>query len=218
MANQTKAVETGRDSPTPKGVPATAGRNDAATSCLSADARLILGGTIVARYEDPAEFESYLYRIFEAVAPLGFYEETLVASAVIAHWDARRARAAIVTLLNVERKDAIIHILDRTGEGDLSRKYMRSDELDREANRILKAGVDKDPAFLKILASLGLGPSAVTETAYTLHLEKIERLERIAHNAEQRRVGFIREVYRHRRDLAASLELELGYEDEEGGA
>jgi hypothetical protein len=185
---------------------------------LSADARLILGGTIVARYEDPAEFESYLYRIVEAVAPLGFYEETLVAGAVIAHWDARRARGAIVTLLNVELKDAVLHILHRAGEGEFVSDYCRNRDFNKEANRILKAGVDKDPAFLKILASLGLGPSAVTETAYTLHLEKIERLERIAHNADQRRLGFIREVYRHRKDLAASLELELGYEDEEGGA
>jgi hypothetical protein len=216
MSNLTKAAETGRESSTPTGIPATAGRNAAATSCLSADARLILGGTIVARYEDPAEFESYLYRIVEAMAPLSFYEETLVASAAVAHWDARRARRAIVTLLNVEPKEAVVHILHRAVEIELDCKYPQSSDFDREANRILKAGVDKDAAFLKILASLGLGPSAVTETAYTLHLEKIERLERIAHNADQRRLGFIREVYRHRKDLAASLELELGYEDEEG--
>jgi hypothetical protein len=40
MSNITKAAGTGHESPTPKGVPATARRNDAANSCLSADDRL----------------------------------------------------------------------------------------------------------------------------------------------------------------------------------
>jgi hypothetical protein len=145
--------------------------------------------------EDPAAYEELRARISAAVKPADFLEEIWVRDVVDLTWDSLRMRRLKVSFLMSGKVEGL-EMLMRPVWG------RRAEELSREAatgNRAAAKEADKH------LASMGLDKDAPVAGVFATRIYQFERIDRMIMNAEGRRNAALREVDRHRSNLAQAL-------------
>ena len=186
------------------------GGGDDASFTLPADVRAILGGPVVAGFEDEAEFEALLCALFQEVRPRGVVEQLLVSDFVQAAWDARRARRAVATTLNLMEQQSVTDILTQSDVDPGTAGTVARTRRAQAVSEIMLTGIEEHDDFQTTLGGRGLDAGAVTSNGFRIALGDIERMEKLASAADQRRINAMREIHRHRATLADRVQSAMG--------
>jgi hypothetical protein len=147
--------------------------------------------------EDPAAFEDLLGRLFAAVKPAGIVDELWVRDIADLVWEAFRLRRAKTCLIHAANPEGLHKVLstmvpDYLTVCELVTGWARGDgDMTRRVN--------------KLLADAGLDIEDVAAETFAQRIDQLERMDRMIASAERRRCEFLREIERHRADLAARL-------------
>jgi hypothetical protein len=154
------------------------------------------GAPALVKGEDVAAYEEILARVSEAVKPQDFLEKIWTRDVADLSWQTlrlRRLKAALVTsAMSSTLQEILTKLLDGLEAGALAKRWAARDQ------RAIKK-VDR------LLSSCGLTLDIVAARALSSKITTVERLDRMATNAEARRNAALREVERHRLHIAEGL-------------
>ena len=145
--------------------------------------------------EDAAAYDDLLVRISTVVKPANIIEDIWVRDVVDLTWEVfrlRRVKAALLTANAHIGLEVLLRPLVEDGIGELVEKWARGD---RRAIQQVKT----------ILSSAKLTMDAVFAETVSVHIEQLERMERMLAQLEARRNAILREIDRHRDALARPL-------------
>jgi hypothetical protein len=155
-----------------------------------------LGGAPLIGGDDRAGYEALLDSVTATVAPVDPLEQAWVRDVVDLIWEAlrlRRLKAALMTVTaHHGMRMALVAVYPELDVFELARGW---------AARDLAATARADA----ILEAAGLGIDHVMAHTLSLHIDKIERIDRMVASAEARRAATLHEIAGYRRELAASL-------------
>ena len=157
--------------------------------------RDFFGAPSLIRNEQAAGYENLLAQVAAAVTPVDILEQMWVRDVVDLAWQAarwRRLKAALMNACAHEGVDKVLQPFERIDAYGLSKRWAAGD-----AGAARKVG--------QLLASAGLTLDAVMAQTLRLHVDTIERLDRMIMGAEARRNVALRELERHRAGFAAML-------------
>jgi hypothetical protein len=140
--------------------------------------------------EDPAAYGALLARISAAVKPADFLEEIWVRDVVDMTWDCLRMRRLKASLLTSAIGDGIDDL------ENLGWKVKGLSQQWKTSNRT---------TVVTKLAALGLSIDAPIAHVLATKIDQFDRIEQMIMNAEARRNIALREVDRHRANLAQAL-------------
>jgi hypothetical protein len=146
--------------------------------------------------EDVAAYDALLARVTDTVAPADVLEAMWVRDVVDLAWETFRLRRLKAQLLTATADEGLEKLLARTLAWDkaenLARRWAaREDAALREVDKLLRRA--------------GLTAETVTARTLALQIDEVERIDRMIMLAETRRDAVLREIPRHRADLAHSL-------------
>jgi len=147
--------------------------------------------------EERAGYETMLARVTEAVRPDGIVEEAWVRDVVDLIWDAVRWRRLKAALLSSSTNWGLHNVLTSIGV-DRRRALALTP---RWAARRHDAVAEVDAE----LEAAGLGLDHVMAQTLLLHIDEVERIDRMAASTEARRAATLREIAGYRAELGASL-------------
>jgi len=145
--------------------------------------------------EDPATYDDLLGRVIAAVKPDGVIEDLWVRDVADDAWEVLRMRRYKAGYLAACRRDGMTIVLDGLGElvsSSMSRKWAA-----REPTALADVR--------QRMADAGLGDDAVMGSAFAAHINEFDRIERLLGVAMARRAATLREIAKHRADLAEQL-------------
>ena len=146
--------------------------------------------------EDRAAYDDYLAKTSAAVKPKDFLEEMWVQDIVDLTWEIQRMRhlkASLLTLcLSEGLRQVLMMMMDKTEAVNLA-------DLWAEGDQIAIGRVDK------MFASTGVTMEMVRSRTLSANIDVVERIDRMAMNAETRRNAALREIERHRSGIAEAL-------------
>jgi len=139
--------------------------------------------------EDRAAYDDYLAKTSAALKPKDFVEEMWVQDIVDLTWEIQRMRhlkASLLTLcLSEGLRQVLMMMMDKTEAVKLA-------DLWAEGDQIAIGRVDK------MFASTGVTMEMVRSRTLSANIDVVERIDRMAMNAEARRSAALREIERHR--------------------
>ena len=155
---------------------------------LAQPARLATG-------ENPATYDDLLARVAAAVKPDGVIEDLWVREAADDAWEVLRLRRYKAGYLAACRRDGMAIVLAGLGEimsHTLARNWAAGEPaaLGDVRARMENAGLDED---------------AVMGSAFAKHINEFDRIDRLIGMAMARRAATLREIARHRAELAEQL-------------
>ena len=186
-------------------------------SFIPAETRALLGPAPITHLEDEEAYERLLSKMAEAVAPTDFVEWTWLKDIVDLVWEAARARRAKTVALALARRTALENIIRADRDPELSDDDLEGTDLvKRSADKIYRSMAEnnKDKTFGDTLVRLGLKEEAVSDAAYLVSLDMIERLQLIIDNANARRDLILREIDRRRDALGRRMREAVASSDE----
>jgi hypothetical protein len=145
--------------------------------------------------EGAAGYDTLLAGIIGALKPAGILEEIWVRDVVVLVWEAerlRRLKAALMTACAHEGLDRVLLRFQGIDALGLSKRWGAGD-------------ADAATNVAQLLAAAGLTLDAVMAQTLRLHIDEIERIDRMIMSAETRRNEALRELDRHRAGFAAAL-------------
>jgi hypothetical protein len=145
--------------------------------------------------EDPATYDDLLARVAAAVKPDGVIEDLWVRDVADDAWEVLRLRRYKAGYLAACRRDGMATVLAGLGE------IMSHTLSQRWAAREPTALAD----VRERMADAGLGHDAVMGSAFAKHINAFDRIERLIGAAMARRAATLREIAKHRADLAEQL-------------
>jgi hypothetical protein len=145
--------------------------------------------------EDPATYDDLLARVAAAVKPDGVIEDLWVRDVADDAWEVLRLRRYKAGYLAACRRDGMATVLAGLGE------IMSHTLSQRWAAREPTALAD----VRERMADAGLGHDAVMGSAFAAHIDAFDRIERLIGAAMARRAATLREIAKHRADLAEQL-------------
>jgi hypothetical protein len=161
------------------------------------DLDAMLGNRPILPSEDPVAYDKLTAQFRSALEPQDIIEEILVRDAIDLTWEIQRLKDFKRQLLHAEREDSLKKLLE---------KFLGFSGYDRERFEKWKDG-DKEAikAVNDFLRGKGLDPSAIDSFSFKMHLDNMERFDRLIMQAEARRLAHLREVDRHRAAMAIIL-------------
>jgi hypothetical protein len=147
--------------------------------------------------EDPAIYDELLARVSGAVKPADMLEEVWVRDVVDLTWEIFRLRRLKTNLLIANAHTGLEDILKTFKTGFAEAEYFAQSWAARNQASIKEVN--------KILASAGLTMDAVMAQTLSLKINDVERIDRMTMGAEARRNAVLREIDRHRANLAHAL-------------
>jgi hypothetical protein len=184
---------------------------------IPAETRALLGPAPITHLEHEEAYERLLSKMAEAVAPTDFVEWTWLKDIVDLEWEAARARRAKTAALALARRKALENIIRADRNPELSEYDLEgADLVKRSADKIYRSMAEdnKDKTFSNTLVRLGLKEEAVSDAAYLVSLDMIERLQLIIDNANIRRNLILREIDRRRDALGRRMREAVASSDE----
>jgi len=154
--------------------------------------------------EDAAAYDALTARIAGAVAPADVLEEMWVRDVVDLAWEALRLRRLKALLLTSAAPEGLTELLSPALGAAPAREL--ADEWAAGGRR---AGRRVDT----LLKAAGLARDAVTAQTLSLHIDGVERIDRMIMLAKARRAAALQEIERHRASLAQGLRRALAAED-----
>ena len=150
------------------------------------DLDAMLGNRPILPSEDPVAYDKLTAQFRSALEPQDIIEEII-----------QRLKDFKRQLLHAEREDSLKKLLE---------KFLGFSGYDRERFEKWKDG-DKEAikAVNDFLRGKGLDPSAIDSFSFKMHLDNMERFDRLIMQAEARRLAHLREVDRHRAAMAIIL-------------
>ena len=191
-----------------------AGNQDGAPAVAKdTNAQSLLGRPPLVRGEDERAYAELLARVQAAVAPKDILEEFWVRDVVDLSWEAvrlRRMKANVITAATGEALERVLAPL--VNGGSLDQMLLLAHET--WAHRLAAAWCRREEGAVEeveeILRGADLSMDVVAATALSMSLDDIERIDRMAMNAEARRNAVLREVARHRAAFAEDLRRSSG--------
>jgi hypothetical protein len=171
-------------------------------SALSHDA--LFGAPPLIAGEDRAAYDGLTARVVDAVAPADVLEEMWVRDVVDLAWEALRMRRLKAALLTAAAPEGLTGLLTPVIGSGAARAL---------ADQWVAGGRRAARRVDALLAATGLGRGAVTARTLALHIDEIERIDRMTTLAEARRAAALQEIERHRAALAQGLRRALAAED-----
>jgi hypothetical protein len=156
-----------------------------------------LGGAPLIPGDDRHGYDALLAGVADTVRPTNLIEQAWVRDVVDLIWEAvrlRRLKAALMTSCAGKGLDLVLTSIGVAGN--------RTFEL---VPRWAARRHDAVAAVEAELDAAGLGIDHVMAQTLRLHIDKIERIDRMAASAEARRAATLREIALYRAELAASL-------------
>jgi len=139
--------------------------------------------------EDRAAYDDYLAKTSAALKPKDFVEEMWVQDIVDLTWEIQRMRHLKASLLTLHLSKGLRRVLT-----------MVMDET--EAVKLADLWEKRDQTAIgrvdEIFASAGLTMETVRSWTLSANIDAVERIDRMAMNAEARRSAALREIERHR--------------------
>ena len=160
-----------------------------ATRSLTPEIRRVLGPSPLTRLERQDDYEAFLERVADAVGPTDIVEWIWVKDIVDLTWEvnrARRAQAVLLTLARLSAAEAILY----TASPRAHQLSLMSDPVPTQAHNAITEQEAAKAALDSAIERLKLGEHAVEGYAYSLRMDEIERLQRLADNASVRRTPF----------------------------
>ena len=155
-----------------------------------------LGAPALIEGEDRAGYYALHDKIVDFVKPKDIFEEILVREIIDLEWDAMRYRRLNAALMSSDLylavRDMLLPFCGIVDACDISDGCAKRDP---EAMARLK----------EILASAGIGMDVITARTLARRIDAVERIARLAENAELRRTRALRELEKHRSGLAEIL-------------
>jgi hypothetical protein len=146
--------------------------------------------------EDAAAYDELLVRISSAVRPHDIFEEIWVRDIVDLVWEAFRLRRLKACLMTAGARSALVRQLSPLVGG-------------AQADGLARGWAAREPgagtAVAEHLAAAGIGLEGIAAQGLCIHLDFIERVERMIMAAEARRNAALREIDRHRATLGRQL-------------
>jgi hypothetical protein len=157
--------------------------------------------------ENPADYNELFARVSAAVKPADIFEEMWVSEIVNLAWDISRWHRLKVQLINASTEEGVRAILKRA---EPVRPLLAPIEQDlQSASSLSKKWAAGCPDAVKkleeALASGNLSMDAVMAHTLAAKIIEIERIDRLAMNAEMRRNAALREIERHRGTFGKAL-------------
>jgi hypothetical protein len=146
--------------------------------------------------EDAGAYDELLVRISTAVRPADIFEEIWVRDIVDLVWEAFRLRRLKACMMTAGARTALVIRLAPLVGGEQAEGLARS-----WAARAPGAVT----AVEEHLATAGIGLEGVAAQGLCIHLDNVERIERMIMAAEARRNAALREIDRHRATLGPRL-------------
>jgi hypothetical protein len=145
--------------------------------------------------EDPATYDDLLARVIAAVKPDGVIEDLWVRDVADDAWEVLRLRRYKAGYLAACRRDGMSTVLQGIGETMFFTLAQR--------------WAAREPSALgevrERMADAGVGDDAVMGSAFAKHINEFDRIERLIGAAMARRAATLREIGRHRAELAEQL-------------
>ena len=145
--------------------------------------------------EDPATYDDLLAGVAAAVKPNGVIEELWVRDVADDAWEVLRLRRYKTGYLEVCRRDGMAAVLTGLGE--------------TFSHTLAQRWAAREPTALgdvrERMADAGVGHDAVMGSAFAKHIDEFDRIERLIGAAMSRRAATLREISRHRAELAEQL-------------
>ena len=145
--------------------------------------------------EDPATYDDLLARLTAAVKPDGVIEDLWVRDVADDAWEVLRLRRYKAGYLAACRRDGMTIVLAGLGE--------------TMSNTLSQRWAVREPTALgdvrERMANAGLGDDAVMGSAFAKHINEFDRIERLIGVAMARRAATLREIAKHRAELAEQL-------------
>ena len=154
--------------------------------------------------EDVADYDALTARIAGAVAPADVLEEMWVRDVVDLAWEALRLRRLKALLLTSAAPEGLTELLTPSIGAVQARELA---EAWTAGGRRAARRVDT------LLKAAGLARDAVTAQTLSLHIDGVERIDRMIMLAEARRAAALQEIERHRAALAQGLRRALAAEE-----
>jgi hypothetical protein len=146
--------------------------------------------------EDAGAYDELLVRISTAVRPADIFEEIWVRDIVDLVWEAFRLRRLKACMMTAGARTALVIRLAPLVGGEQAEGLARS-----WAARAPGAVT----AVEEHLSTAGIGLEGVAAQGLCIHLDNVERMERMIMAAEARRNAALREIDRHRATLGPRL-------------
>ena len=155
-----------------------------------------LGAPALIEGDDKAAYYALHDKIVDFVKPKDVFEEILVREIVDLQWETmryRRLKAALMSSdLYIAVRDMLLPICGVV-----------------EASKISDGCAKRDPEAMarlkEILASVGVSMDVLNARTLARRINDVERIDRLAENAELRRTRALRELEKHRSGLAKIL-------------
>ena len=145
--------------------------------------------------EDPATYDDLLTRVVAAVKPNGVIEDLCVRDVADDSWEVLRLRRYKAGYLAACRRDGMVIVLAGLGE--------------TMSHTMAQRWAAREPTALgdvrERMTDAGLGDDAVMGSAFAKHINEFDRIERLIGLAMARRAATLREIARHRAELAEQL-------------
>ena len=165
-------------------------------ACVAPTSLALFGPPPLLEGENAAAYDELLARVSGAMKPTDILEEIWVRDVVDLVWETFRLRRLKSSLLAANAPKGLRDILQTF--------TWRSNP-----EKLVQSWAARDPAAIKTveegLASTGLTVDAVTAQTLSVKIDDIERIDRMIMTAEARRNAVLREVDRHRANLAQAL-------------
>jgi hypothetical protein len=165
----------------------------------------LFGAAPVITGEEAHVYDAFYARVAAAVKPGDFLEEILAVDVADTSWDVRRLRRIKANIVSAATADELPLAL-------------RQSEL---IYRWRAGNIDAVQTFESALVSIGTSTEAIAAQAFQRLVETIERIDLMIMRAEARRNAALREVERHRWNVARALRaaseeaIDAEYEDVE---
>jgi hypothetical protein len=146
--------------------------------------------------EDPTTYEAFLRRVSVAVRPRDVIEEILVRDVIDLSWEVLRSRRLKASFSRAAEYKGVEKAIEPLAE------YPFSEALS-------ELWAKREPEAIEevncLLAKSGLTIDAVAGQTLVLHLDEVERIDRLLATAEARRNNALHEIDRHRASSGATL-------------
>ena len=182
-------------------------------SALSPAIRRVLGPSPLTHLEKQDDYEEFLQRVAAAIAPADIVEWIWVKDIVDLTWEVNRARRAQAVVVALARREAVTKVLYAIAGTASGFSSPFDDLVPGQVSRIIVGDEGADAILDSSMRRLNIAEHTVEDVAYTLRLQDIERLQRIADNASARRDAVFREIERRREDVARRLRHEAEAQD-----
>lgn len=159
--------------------------------------------------ESAEQYDAILRSIVQQVRPADVIDALWVKDVVVQIWEAKRLRLWRGQILAQARLDAAKAVVKRVLEVRHRKRFVPAHDIEAEAQGIaldwLKGTSAGISSFESFLTESGLTAGDLMAQAFQVCLSDIERIDRMAANADHRRDALLREIERKRASLGQHL-------------